>query len=77
MAMDFSKFHKGELVRFEYKVPDNAPGCSGPSGTVIMKIQDITMEIVWGYQTPESPLYRGNVRFYKKYIHKMERYKIP
>ena len=72
--INFDKYHKDDIVRFEYSVPKGAKGCPGPSGTVIMKIASITNAIVWGWQLPISPYHPSNVRFYKKYIKHMELY---
>lgn len=73
--MNFDKYNEGDIVLIKYKVPKNAKGCPGPSGTAIMKIANITKEILWGWQLPTSPYHPDNVRFYKKYIRHIELYK--
>ncbi len=74
IMIDFDRFHKDDIVLIKYKVPKDAKGCPGPSGTAIMKIIDITNAIVWGAHLPISPYHPPNVRFYKKYITHMELY---
>ncbi len=72
--INFDQYHKGDIVSIEYDVPKDAKGCPGPSGLAIMEIASITNAIVWGYQLPISPYHPNNVRFYKKYIKRIEIY---
>lgn len=72
--INFDKYHKNDIVFIKYEVPKNVKGCPGPSGTAIIKIANITKEIVWGWQLSISPYHPANVRFYKKYIKHIELY---